>query len=1051
MTNMINRSRARWSRWLIGVSLAVSASSQAEDIDIFITGNSSGSTALPNIMFLVDNSANWSRSAQQWPDNDGKQGKAELQAIQNALAGEVKARVGLAGFTGSGSSVGGYIRFAPRDLTVAANKTALTNILGHIKSDINSSKEKVNDNGEAVAMYEVYKYYKSMDVFRGGLKSGNDPASNVDMAGNDGNPSASDPTAHGQGLTTGHALLSSGTTYQGPAASVCGGRHLVMVINNAQGSIPTGSQTYESTSAGAALPSMAGVGTSWTDEWARFLYQSGITVYVLDAYNAQQNEAHSKVLERAARVGGGKYYAVKNQAQIEFALKEILAEISAVNSTFATASLPISATNRSQNLNQVFIGMFRPDGDAKPRWKGNLKQYQLLKTDAGVDLGDSRGVNAVNLQTGFVTECAVSHWTTDSGSYWEDTRGNLLAKSTCTAFPTVSGVTGSMWSDLPDGPTVEKGGVAEVIRKGNNPATTNASPTWSVSRTIYTYASAAASKLAAITTANSGLSSSLLDWVKGYDDASEITVDGVTSRPYSEFITSSNTARTRPSIHGDVIHSRPLPVNYGGTNGVTVYYGANDGFLRAVKAVDGSERWAFVAPEHMAHFQRLHDNSPLVNYGNVNPALNPLPKNYFFDGSIGLFQKADNSKVWIFPSMRRGGRMLYGFDVTDPADPKLKWRVGCPNLANDTDCTTGFDGIGQTWSQPSVAYLKGESTTTPFVLIGGGYDTCDDTNSSATSCDNSTRKGKGIYVINADTGARVAFLTHASFTGSVPSDLALSDVNGDGSVDYAYAVTTTGEVWRADFSNTSGVAQAAASWGMRKVGYTSGAGRKFLYPPALLRSGTKMFLALGSGDREHPLASHYPYDTQIANRFYVLRDDLSIPHTSTDAAVNMDSADSMIDLTASSTCETAGVTPSSTKKGWFMGLPGRGEQTVTSALIAGGMVTFNTNRATPGSEEACTNPLGEARGYWVNLLNASGSIGVGTASCGGSRSSVFVGGGLTPSPTLASVLIGDQVQTVAIGAAQRSGGSSSGIAPQEVNPSISSKRKTIYWKSNTVD
>jgi type IV pilus assembly protein PilY1 len=115
------------------------------------------------------------------------------------------------------------------------------------------------------------------------------------------------------------------------------------------------------------------------------------------------------------------------------------------------------------------------------------------------------------------------------------------------------------------------------------------------------------------------------------------------------------------------------------------------------------------------------------------------------------------------------------------------------------------------------------------------------------------------------------------------------------------------------------------------------------------------------------------------------------------------------------------------------------------------MVTFNTNRATPGGTNSCTNPLGESRGYWVNLLNASGAIGVAGATCGGDRSSVFVGGGLTPSPTLATVVVDGTTETVAIGAAQRSGGASSGIAPQQVKPAITSARKTIFWKSNTVD
>jgi type IV pilus assembly protein PilY1 len=65
----------------------------------------------------------------------------------------------------------------------------------------------------------------------------------------------------------------------------------------------------------------------------------------------------------------------------------------------------------------------------------------------------------------------------------------------------------------------------------------------------------------------------------------------------------------RPSIHGDVLHSRPVAINCGGSRGVVVYYGANDGMLRAINGNQtgsgvGSEMWAFVAPEHFAPLRR---------------------------------------------------------------------------------------------------------------------------------------------------------------------------------------------------------------------------------------------------------------------------------------------------------------------------------------------------------------------------------------------------------------------------------------------------------------
>ena len=158
------------------------------------------------------------------------------------------------------------------------------------------------------------------------------------------------------------------------------------------------------------------------DEWARYLYQSdangvtgqqNVTTYTIDAFYAQQDANQTALLMSMARVGGGKYYPASNQGQLQTDLQSIFVEIQGVNSTFASASLPISASNRAVRDNQVFIGVFRPDPDLKPRWFGNLKQYQLvLDTSTGVALADSTGTLAVNPSTGFITSCASSFWTT---------------------------------------------------------------------------------------------------------------------------------------------------------------------------------------------------------------------------------------------------------------------------------------------------------------------------------------------------------------------------------------------------------------------------------------------------------------------------------------------------------------------------------------------------------------------------------------------------------------------------------------------------------------
>lgn len=1027
---------------LLCSSVFFSAPSWSEDIDLF-TSAVSGTAAAPNVIILLDNSPNWSRASQHWPDNAGIQGQAEANAIMQAIntlsAAGMPMNIGLAmlseyaGDSTSGATPGtggGYIRFGARDITQTANLTALDNILTYIAGHITNPSEKLsgmNQKDESAGFYELYKYLAAKRAYSGIISQN----ANVDVSGNS-NPG----TGAAEGLTTGFAIASD-NDYHSPVSSTnCGRTYVIYISNNANNTGSTGLSSYQSWVANVA-PAMTPIYGSnqldaWTDEWTHYLYSHGVPVpgtssdtrpvvtYVLDAYRDQQNLQYSYLLQAAAKVGGGKYYHVGSEADITSALLGILAEIQGVNSTFASAALPVNTTNRSQNKNEVFIPMFRPDSGDAPRWMGNLKEYQLIKTNGLVELGDATGNAAINTLTGYPQDCATSFWTTDSGSYWATYFEIPVPKGNC--FNTSN----NAYSDAPDGPIVEKGGVAEVIRKGNNPPGTNTNPTWSVNRNIYTVSG---STLTNFTTASSGLSQAVVDFISGHD---------VDDENYN-----SNTSETRPTLHGDSIHSRPLPIDYGGTTGVVTYYGSNDGMFRAVDANDGRELWAFVAPEHYSKMQRLLDNSPLVYYPGMPTGITPTPtpKDYFFDGSIGVYQNADNSKIWIYPSMRRGGRMLYALDVTNPAAPAFKWKAGCPNMANNTGCSTGMSGIGETWSTPVVAMIKGYSTTNPVVIVGGGYDACEDADTASPSCGSAT--GASVYVLDADTGALIkSFAT----TRSIAADISVLDMDHDGNIDVAYAVDTGGNIYRIDFtSGPSGNYSSLSSslWAINRVAYTNGAGRKFLFAPALLPTGSgKVYLAIGSGDREHPLITSYPYTTPVLNRFYVYVDDL----TST-TANNLDDIASFQNFSGTSSCTTTGVLPDSGTKGWFMDLNqyGPGEQVVTSAIIASGMVTFSTNRPIPATAGSCANSLGEARGYWVNLVNGSGAIGV-EKSCGGALSTLFTGGGLPPSPVIGTVAIDGTPTTVILGAAQRDGSASGVVSPQRVTPTTSSKRKMIYWK-----
>jgi type IV pilus assembly protein PilY1 len=190
----------------------------------------------------------------------------------------------------------------------------------------------------------------------------------------------------------------------------------------------------------------------------------------------------------------------------------------------------------------------------------------------------------------------------------------------------------------------------------------------------------------------------------------------------------------------------------------------------------------------------------------------------------------------------------------------------------------------------------------------------------------------------------------------------------------------------------------------------------------------------------------------VLNKAYMLVDDLSVytdisistSFTRVGTAVDMDGA-SMFNATSTDAGCVQGSAESQGKKGWYFNLNnGTGEQGVTSSLIFGGLVFFSSNRPVATPPGACANDLGEARGYAVNLLTASGAVGT-EALCGGTRSGIFIGGGLPPSPVTGVVPVDGVPVTVMIGGIQRTGGSSSAIGSQRVKPTISQKRSRIYW------
>lgn len=983
--------------------LAGSVSAQySSDIDIY---SASGGSGVANVLFIIDNSANWNANngqgpcyyeGTQGPATNGKKFSVEQCALYQVIkglsvgAGDVPL-FNIAFMVFNETNVGSGARVIQAFTPVnAAGKTSLLNTVKNL-----TQNQSPSPSSYGLAMHEAYLYYAEKAPYAG-QRAGTLPY---------------DPNA-----------FAGGKYKLNATAANCPKNYVILIANGP----PQGDFVKDSVVQGL-LDSMGGStaqityssGTvdtkdanNWTDEYARFLrgvnakstaQLVNVTTHAIAVTGASSDKAtYPAIYKGVASQGGGDFYEAKTVSELTLALGDIFNRMQAVDSVFSAASLPVSVNAQGTYLNQIFMGMFRPDGNGTPRWRGNLKQYQFgydVVTD-GLFLAGANGRSAVSSTTGFIEPGAVSLWTQPSSFWVNDPMGT--PKST---------------SDSPDGEVVEKGGVAQMLRgvyatsqdarkvltcvdcaKDTNLATSAA--------TQFTVANNSnLSTVAADTTERN----QLIAWVRGKDNRSPSDEKGP-----------GGTTTIRSSVHGDVLHSRPAVINYGTdkTPNIVVFYGANDGMLHAINgnvpadsADAGKELWGFIPQEFFPKFKRLRDQSPDIRLSTTTQA-NATPRDYFVDGPISLYQHVNQAgtttKALLYMGMRRGGRMVYALDVTDPHNPKFLWKK--------TSADLGFTLLGQTWSEPRLARIRDTNVTSKLVLVmGAGYDaTAEDVTPPGT-----TTMGNAVLVLDAETGA---LLKSFSTVRSVPADVSLLDSDGDGYTDRAYAVDTGGNLYRIDFETMDTVGVDA--WKSFRLAALSSdtAVRKFFYPPSLVMTRDFTAIQVGSGDREKPLA------TQGSDAFFTVFDDHLAKGWTPPANFTP---------VAFSGLGQVGEENQNMQAGCYIPMAS-GEKVVNAATTFRGVTYFGTNRPV-ASNLSCTSNLGEAKSYAAPLF------------CRASSSQVLNGGGLPPSPVSGFVSVSytdSNGQTVTkkkeflIGAPNAKG---SGIETSNTPSSINVPRKRRYW------
>ena len=657
-------------------------------------------------------------------------------------------------------------------------------------------------------------------------------------------------------------------------------------------------------------------------------------------------------LSSAAERGGGTYYQADDGPELAAAFLEIVTTIADRDLSFVAPAVSVNAFNRTQNLNDLYLSVFKPRN--RVHWPGNLKKYRIV--DGAI--ADANGIPAVDPATGFFKDAAKSYWTIGAA----------------------------------DGSDVLMGGAARALP---DPATRNLYTDNSGGSLSAANNQLTPSNASAFTDTDFGLTGSasepsvaeIIRWARGEDLLDE-DKDG-------------STADVRYAM-GDPLHAKPAAVVYGGSEAdpdVVIYTATNDGYLHAIDGSSGQELWSFVPKEMVSRFAQLYFDTT-QKY-----------KSYGIDGNIVSVVKDENRNgivdgsdfVYLVFGLRRGGFNYYALNVTNKNSPQLLWKATYPDM-------------GESWSTPVVTRIDvntgGTNADDAVVIVGGGYDTVHDTSTYPSTTEDAV--GNGIHILDLVSGAELwragndvgADLQIAKMTRSIPSQVRVIDMSGDGYADRMYAADLGGQILRIDIKNGQAPGSLATGGVIAQLGAEGdptqdfAVTRRFFNAPDVsmftdrLENTRFISISIGSGYRAHPL------DESAADRFFSVRDpDVFNQLTQAD----YDSYDIVTDSDLVEVSGSVRTTIGPTDRGWKFTLPSN-QKVLADSLSFNDVVTFVGFAPEENGSDPCAPSLGRNYLYRVFVENGDPVVNnldtLDPADADDERMRELAQGGIAPTPTL---------------------------------------------------
>lgn len=698
------------------------------------------------------------------------------------------------------------------------------------------------------------------------------------------------------------------------------------------------------------------VGWMATEDMANFEGVNSIKTSTI-GFDLSDTSASTKLLKDLASLGGGKFYPATNASDLTNAFDDIVQSALATNTSFVNSSAPINSFERSENIDQLYYSLFRPSEN--DRWAGNLKRYRLKTVGDVATVVDANGTAAVDTNTGFFSKTSRSYWNT-----------------------------------FQDGDDIAAGGAASKLAL---PA----------DRTLYTLTgtqtNGTAKALESLVASNTGITKTKLGDPDMTDDTRANLISYIRGGP-------DGTGTAPRYALGDPIHSSPRLVNYGCstyTDGVCTkpdimaVTGSNEGYVQGFDTDTGEEKFGFMPQELLPNIRFLRANAKSTSlkprvYGLDNPVViwtNDINRNGVIYGDPSATPPTTSGLntgefVYAYVTMGRGGRNIYALDITNRTAPKLLWVI-------KGGSTTGFEKLGQTWSEPTRAKINVGGTVTDVLIFGGGYDVDQDKLNETNSVTTTDDLGNAIYIVNAKTGELIwsasnsgsPSLTLSNMNYSIPSSIRTLDLQESGGkliadpnglTDQFFVGDMGGQIWRFYINNGSSGSGLVTAGGTGENGLFATLGgttpanaRRFYKEPDVsilnLNGNRSLAVTIGSGYRGHPL------NETIRDRIYALRTAtlFKSANEGTLTESNLyDASANYVQTGSDAQKAEANTAFARTTGGWYVRLGTTGQKVVSKSLTLDDIVYINTYEPS-ANQTGCKASVGKNRSWAMRLANAT--------------------------------------------------------------------------------